>query len=56
MKLPRRLKERRQRKAHERYLRERGRQKELEEQDTEQAIRSAAQGWAVGGQGTSGNT
>jgi hypothetical protein len=50
-----RLRGRRQRKAHQRYLRERERQQELAGKDTEQAIRNAAEGWGVGGQGTSGN-
>jgi hypothetical protein len=55
MKLPRRLKERRQRKAHERYLRERERQQELEGQDTEQVIRGVAQGSAAAQQGMYGH-
>ena len=55
MKLLKRLGARRREKAHQRHLLERERQKELAAQDTEEAIRNAARGWAVGGQGTSGN-
>ncbi|MET0260967.1 MAG: hypothetical protein ABW227_07720 [Gaiellaceae bacterium] len=53
MKLLERLRERRRRKAHERHLEERERQKELASQDTQDAIQNAAEGWGVGGQGTS---
>jgi hypothetical protein len=53
MKLRERLKGRRQRKAHERYLRERDRQRELDARDTEGAMQDAAEGWGVGGQATS---
>ena len=53
MKLRQPLKQRRQRKAHKRYLRERQRQREVNAQDTEDAIRNAAQGLNVGGQATS---
>jgi hypothetical protein len=53
MKLRERLKQRRQRKAHERYLRERQRQRELNAQDTEDAMRNAAENLGVGGQATS---
>jgi membrane protein involved in colicin uptake len=53
MKLRERLKQRRQRKEHERYLRERERQRELNAQDTEEAARNAAENWGVAGQGTS---
>jgi hypothetical protein len=50
-----RLRERKRRRAHERYLQEYERQKELASQDTQGAIRNAAEGWGVGGQGTSGS-
>jgi hypothetical protein len=53
MKLLDRLKARRRRKAHERYMEERERQKKLSSQDTQDAIQNAAEGWGVGGQGTS---
>jgi hypothetical protein len=53
MKLIERLRARRRRKAHERYLEERERQRKLNEQDTQDAIQNAAEGWGVGGQGTS---
>jgi hypothetical protein len=55
MKLLDRLTSRRRRKAHERYLQEHERQKELASQDTQDAIQNAAEGWGVGGQGTSGS-
>lgn len=51
MKLPGRLRERRHRKAHERYVRERERQKELSGQDTQRAVRDVARGAAGAGQG-----
>jgi hypothetical protein len=54
MKLLKRLRERKRCKAHERYLQERERQNELASQDTRDAIQNAAEGWGVGGQGTSG--
>lgn len=50
MKLVGRLKERRQRKAHQRYLAEREHQKELSEQDTAKAIRDTAVNWGAAGQ------
>ena len=48
-----RLKERRQRKAHERYLAERARQKELSGRDAQQAIRDLSQN-SAGQQSTFG--
>lgn len=54
MRLLNRLTARRRRKAHERYLREREKQRLLTETDTEQAIRDVATNWNVAGQGTSG--
>jgi hypothetical protein len=45
---------RRQRKAHERYLRERERQKALEGQDVEQAIRDVARRSGASQQGMYG--
>jgi hypothetical protein len=54
VKLLERLRERKRRRAHERY-RSHERQKELASQDTQNAIRNAAEGWGVGGQGTSGS-
>jgi len=42
MKVWKQLVARRQRKAHERYLRERARQRELEGQDVEEAIRGGS--------------
>jgi hypothetical protein len=53
MKLIERLRARRGRKARERHLEERERQRKLNEQDTQDAIQNAAEGWGVGGQGTS---
>jgi hypothetical protein len=53
MKVTERLRERRRRKARRRYLEERERQRRLNEQDTQNAIQNAAEGWGVGGQGTS---
>ncbi|MFL5925151.1 MAG: hypothetical protein ACJ75Q_10860 [Gaiellaceae bacterium] len=55
MKLIERFKERRRGKAHRRYVQEREREEELSDKDTQQAIRNAAEGWGVGGQGTSGD-
>ena len=54
MRLLNRLTARRRRKAHERYLQERERQRLLAERDTEQTIRDVATNWNVGGQGMSG--
>jgi hypothetical protein len=54
MKLMDRLRTSRRRKAHERYLQERERQRLLGEIDTEQTIRDVATNWNVAGQGTSG--
>jgi hypothetical protein len=54
MKLLNRLKARRRRKAHERYLQERELQRLLGEMDTGQTIRDVATNWNVAGQGTSG--
>jgi hypothetical protein len=54
MKLWKRIVTRRQRKAHERYLLERARQKALEGQDVEQTIRAAAQSSGAGQQGMYG--
>jgi len=54
MKLVNRLRARRRRKAHERYLQERERQRLLSELDTEQTIRDVATNWNAAGQGTSG--
>jgi hypothetical protein len=53
MKFLGRLKERRQRKAHERYLAEHARQKALSGQDAEQAVRDMSQNSAAQ-QGTFG--
>jgi hypothetical protein len=54
MKLLERLRERKRTKAHQRYLEERERQRELNEQDTQGAVQKAAEGWGAGGQATSG--
>jgi hypothetical protein len=54
MRLLNRLKARRRRKAHERYLQEHERQRLLSEMDTEQTIRDVATNWNVAGQGVSG--
>jgi hypothetical protein len=54
MKVVERFRARRQRKAHERYLEERERQRKLTEQDTHGAVQKAAENWGVGGQATSG--
>jgi hypothetical protein len=51
MRLFDRVKERRQRKAHERYLRERERQKELSGQDVQGAVRDVARHSSGAGQG-----
>ena len=53
MKLLERLRERKRRKAHERYLEERERQRRLNEQDTHGAVQKAAENWGAGGQATS---
>jgi hypothetical protein len=45
-----RLKERRRRKAHQRYLAERERQKALEGRDPEQVAHDTSLGAAIGGQ------
>ena len=47
MKLLDRLKERRHRKTHERYLAERARQQALSDQDAQQAVRDLAQNSAA---------
>jgi hypothetical protein len=49
-----RLRARRRRKAYERYLEERERQRELNERDTQDAVQKAAENWGAGGQATSG--
>ena len=54
MKLVERLRERRQRKARDRYLRERERQQELTGQDAQEAVREVAQGSACAQQGMYG--
>lgn len=54
MRLLNRLTARWRRKAHERYLQERERQRLLAESDTEQTIRDVATNWHAAGQGTSG--
>jgi hypothetical protein len=54
MRLLNRLTARRRRKAHERYLQERERQRLLAEMGTEQTIRDVVTNWNVAGQGTSG--
>jgi len=46
-----RIGKRRRRRAHQRYLNERDRQRELEGQDPQEAVRRAAQSSAVGQQG-----
>ena len=53
MKLTERLRARRQRKAHERYLEEREWQRRLNEQETQDAVQKAAENWGAGGQATS---
>jgi hypothetical protein len=50
MKLLDKLKERRHRKAHQRYLDERDRQTELEDKDAEETVREGAAGWGAAGQ------
>ena len=54
MGLRRRITERRQRKAHERYLQERDRQRELANQDAQDAVTRSAQGSGVAQQGMFG--
>jgi hypothetical protein len=54
MKLWNRIGERRRRKAHERYLRERDRQRELSGQDAQEAVRRAAQQSGASQQGMYG--
>jgi hypothetical protein len=54
MHLWRQLVERRQRKAHERYLGERARQRELEGQDAQEAVRRVAQRSGASQQGMYG--
>jgi hypothetical protein len=54
MKLLSRLGTRRRQKAHERYLRERARQRELEGQDAQDAVRRAAQSSGASQQGMYG--
>jgi hypothetical protein len=54
MKLLSRFGTRRRRKAHERYLRERARQRELEGQDAQEAIRRVAQRSGASQQGMYG--
>jgi hypothetical protein len=49
-----RVRERRRRKAHQRYLEERERQKQLSGQDAEEAVRTAAQGSGAAQQGMYG--
>jgi hypothetical protein len=53
MKLWNRIGERRRRKTHERYLRERDRQRELERQDAQQAVRNISSRAAGNQQGGS---
>ena len=53
MKVIERLRARSRRKARERYLEERERQRKLNEQETQDAVQNAAEGWGVGGQATS---
>jgi hypothetical protein len=50
-----RVRERRRRKAHQRYLDERARQKQLSGQDAEEAVRAAAQGSGTAQQGMYGH-
>ena len=54
MRLLDRFTARRRRKAHERYLEERERQRKLNEQDPHATVQGAAERWAAGGQATSG--
>jgi hypothetical protein len=54
MNLWNRLLARRRRKAHERYLQERERQRELSGQDAQEAVKRAAQSSAAGQQGMYG--
>jgi hypothetical protein len=55
VKLLERLRARRHRKAHQRYLRERERQQELGGKDAEEAVREVAQGSATAQQGMYGH-
>jgi hypothetical protein len=55
MKALERLGERRRRKAHQRHLDERERQKRLSGQDAEEAVRTAAQGSGTAQQGMYGH-
>jgi hypothetical protein len=55
MKALERLGERRRRKAHQRHLDERERQKRLSRQDAEEAVRTAAQGSGTAQQGMYGH-
>jgi hypothetical protein len=50
-----RLKERRRRKAHQRYLDEQERQEQISGQDAEEAVRTAAQGSGTAQQGMYGH-
>ena len=50
-----RVRERRRQKAHQRYLDERARQKQLSGQDAEEAVRTAAQGSGTAQQGMYGH-
>jgi hypothetical protein len=54
MRLWKRVVARKQRKAHERYLRERDRQRELAGQDAQEAVRRAAQSSGASQQGMYG--
>ena len=55
MKVLDRVRERRRRKARQRYLDERERQKQLSGQDAEEAVRTAGQGSATAQQGMYGH-
>jgi hypothetical protein len=55
MRLLDRLKERRHRKAHERHLAERARQRELSGEDAQEAVRDVAQRSGAAQQGTYGH-
>jgi hypothetical protein len=50
-----RVRERRRRKAHQRYVDEQERQKQLSGQDAEEAVRTAAQGSGTAQQGMYGH-
>jgi hypothetical protein len=54
MRLWKRVTERRHRKAHERYLQERDRQRELSSQDAQEAVKRAAQQSGAAQQGIYG--